>query len=404
MRSPWAQRSRSPYTSRRGSATRRLGQPARPPRCVRAPGEEAPRATPERIYRFLMVLIIKNHLDMAVAIVAVVFLERAARRSQLQIGHSNWKSLLLTAIIVASKAHCARTRARPLARAVAPYARAALIVAAPCALARALCRADDEQVWVEDFVTTLRMYHLSAPELHRLEMALLRLTDYGTLVRQSTFTLYSLELVALHHAACPFCAQQPAGAGVEAADAHDECNDECNGHSIPNRPPRPPPHPRSSADRSRQGLRKSLDSARLAREMAKSEEAVISAAAAAAAMPVCRRIDGDATASARVASRAIVANAVAAQPANGSSSQKGARTAAAGGSVDPVPTTAGAQRGGAAASAEAKPMAAKGTRTGAISGNIPGRGVTTAIAAARTHMRPHPPPATVLVQAARSRR
>jgi len=55
-------------------------------------------------------------------------------------------------------------------------------------------------------VSTLRMYHLSAPELHRLEMALLRLTDYGTHVRQSTFTLYTMELVALHHAACPFCA------------------------------------------------------------------------------------------------------------------------------------------------------------------------------------------------------
>mmetsp|Transcript_19816 Transcript_19816/g.51191 ORF Transcript_19816/g.51191 Transcript_19816/m.51191 type:complete len:513 (+) Transcript_19816:97-1635(+) len=134
-----------------------------------AAGEMAPRATPERIYRFLMVLIINNTLDMPVAIEAIIFLERATRRSGLRLSHTNWKSLLLTSIIVASKAHY------------------------------------DEQVWVEDFVSALKMYHLSAVELHRLEMALLQLTDYAMVVRQSTFTLYSMELFALHHSACPFC-------------------------------------------------------------------------------------------------------------------------------------------------------------------------------------------------------
>eukprot|EP00306_Pavlova_sp_CCMP459_P010740 CAMPEP_0185190618 /NCGR_PEP_ID=MMETSP1140-20130426/11062_1 /TAXON_ID=298111 /ORGANISM="Pavlova sp., Strain CCMP459" /LENGTH=659 /DNA_ID=CAMNT_0027757277 /DNA_START=28 /DNA_END=2004 /DNA_ORIENTATION=+ len=138
----------------------------------REDGSPVPEATAERIYRFLMVLIINNHLDMPVAIEAVIFLERAVRRSSLMITHTNWKSLLLTAIILGSKAHY------------------------------------DEQVWVEDFVKALRMYHLSAGELHRLEMALLRLTDYGLLVRQSTFTLYCMELASLHTSACPFCQER----------------------------------------------------------------------------------------------------------------------------------------------------------------------------------------------------
>jgi len=80
-----------------------------------AAGEMAPRATPERIYRFLMVLIINNTLDMPVAIEAIIFLERATRRSGLRLSHTNWKSLLLTSIIVASKAHCARALRPPSA-------------------------------------------------------------------------------------------------------------------------------------------------------------------------------------------------------------------------------------------------------------------------------------------------
>lgn len=150
--------------------------------------------------------------------------------------------------------------------------------------------ADDEQVWVEDFVSTLRMYHLSAPELHRLEMALLRLTDYGTLVRQSTFTLYSMELVTLHHSACPFCCMQ-----ANAAEHARALDNPTSPHFV---------GVAKSASRHGRGLRRSLDSARLAQHRLASEAALGGAAtvaicapirehvsAAVAATPACQSIE-----------------------------------------------------------------------------------------------------------------
>lgn len=88
--------------------------------------------------------------------------------SNLVLTESNWQSVLLAAIIVATKTHY------------------------------------DESVWLTDFVTRLRMYPLTSTFLHEIEMAFLRTIRFSVIVRPSTHYRYASEIVTLHDNYCPY--------------------------------------------------------------------------------------------------------------------------------------------------------------------------------------------------------
>mmetsp|Transcript_39763 Transcript_39763/g.92131 ORF Transcript_39763/g.92131 Transcript_39763/m.92131 type:complete len:443 (-) Transcript_39763:103-1431(-) len=130
--------------------------------------EVGEKINPERIYRFVVIVMVNLQLDEELLVTTVVLLERACRLAQLVLTESNWQSVLLAAIIVAAKTFY------------------------------------DETVWLCDFVSRLRMYPLDLSHLHSIEVAFLRALRFEVIVRPSSFYRYSSEIAKLHDAYCPY--------------------------------------------------------------------------------------------------------------------------------------------------------------------------------------------------------
>jgi len=134
--------------------------------CECLPGIEG--VTPEWIYRFLVIVMVNLQLDEELLVHTVVLLERALRMANLVLTETNWQPVLLAAVIVATKAFY------------------------------------DESVWLNDFVSRLRMYPLSCRFLHQIEMAFLRAIRFSVIVRASTHYRYASEIISLHDNYCPY--------------------------------------------------------------------------------------------------------------------------------------------------------------------------------------------------------